>query len=134
MVSASELDDTLSWHENLNGAGTSWTSHVISTAGNNPAYAFVVDMNSDSDMDVVLATEFGLSWYEADGLDASAPEYFTMETVSRNVSAGDSIFAIDLDQDGDIDVLSADHDNKVISWSENVDGSGTVTSFYFFEF
>ena len=35
-----------------------------------------------------------------------------------------SVFGIDVDDDGDVDVLSADVDESTIAWHENLDGSG----------
>ena len=40
------------------------------------------------------------------------------QIISTNASGASSVFAADLDGDGDIDVLSASYDNK-IAWYEN---------------
>ena len=40
------------------------------------------------------------------------------------------MFGIDLDGDGDVDVLSASSDDDTIAWYENLDGSGGSWSYH----
>ena len=40
------------------------------------------------------------------------------------------MFGIDVDGDGDIDVLSASRGDDTIAWSENLDGSGGSWSYH----
>lgn len=56
-----------------------------------------------------------LAWYENDG-----SESFTKHSITTSASGGQSVHAIDMDNDGDIDVISASGNDNTISWYENV--------------
>lgn len=55
-----------------------------------------------------------ISWYENDG-----SQNFTEHIITQNAIGVVSVFAIDLDGDTDIDVLSASFDDSKIAWYEN---------------
>ena len=80
----------------------------------------VGDLNRDGRLDLILADDDALFWYENDG---AAPPNWIRRTVS-GAAAGDlqGTVAVDLDEDGDVDVLSANAANDEIAWYEN---SGT---------
>ncbi len=46
------------------------------------------------------------------------------QLISQNVNDAQDIFAADLDNDGDLDVLSASSGDNKIAWYENIDGLG----------
>jgi hypothetical protein len=58
-----------------------------------------------------------IAWYENDG-----SQKFTPHTISTVADRAISVFAADVDSDGDLDVLSASKDDDKIAWYEN-DGS-----------
>jgi len=62
-------------------------------------------------MDVLGSSAGSVSWYENDGFES-----FTTRTVST--SGASSVYAVDLDGDGDLDVLSAALGDSKISWYE----------------
>ncbi len=45
--------------------------------------------------------------------------------ISADVQGTDSVFAADVDADGDLDVLSASRTDQKVAWYENLDGNGT---------
>ena len=47
-LSASYVDDTIAWYENADGAGGSWTYHVISTAADWAHSVFAIDVDGDN--------------------------------------------------------------------------------------
>jgi hypothetical protein len=71
-------------------------------------------------MDVLSASEDDdkIAWYENNG----SGNFGTQQIITTAADGAQSVYAADLDNDGDIDVLSASYDNK-IAWYEN-DGSG----------
>ena len=62
-----------------------------------------------------------IAWYENDGSQS-----FTEHVISTNADGARSVYAVDVDGDGDIDVLSASESDDKIAWYEN-DGSQSFT-------
>lgn len=127
IVSGSEGDNVIAWYANLNGEGNFGSQNIITLEADGPRSIFVIDIDGDSDMDVLSAStrDDKLAWYEnLNGLGAFGPQ----QIISTNGDGTISVFAIDLDGDGDIDVLSASHTDDKIAWYENVDGQGDFGS------
>ena len=76
------------------------------------------DVDGDGDTDVLSASrdDDKIAWYESDG---GSPPSFTEHVISTTADYAVSVFATDLDGDGDTDVLSASHDDDKITWYEN---------------
>ena len=51
--------------------------------------------------------------------------FSTVQVISESANGADSVYAEDLDGDGDIDVLSASWEDDKIAWYENLDGAGS---------
>ena len=66
VLSASSVDDKIAWYENTNGDGTSWTTHVITTAADGALSVFAIDVDGDGDVDVLSASWYDdkIAWYE----------------------------------------------------------------------
>ncbi len=119
VLSASSLDDKIAWYENDGNSPPAFTARTISTAANGARSVFAADVDGDGDTDVLSASpdDDKIAWYENDG--ASPPD-FTARVISTAVDFAHSVFAADVDGDGDTDVLSASiRDNKV-AWYENL--------------
>ncbi len=56
-----------------------------------------------------------IAWYENNG-----SESFTAHTITSSADYASSVYAVDLDGDGDIDVLSASVVDDKIAWYENL--------------
>ncbi len=130
ILSASENDDKIAWYENLDGLGTFGLEQLISLTADGAQSVFGADLDGDDDVDVLSASETDgdITWYEnIDGLG----DFSFQPLINNDADGAQSVFSIDLDGDGDNDVLSAsDHINR-ISWYENTDGLGTFgPSFY----
>ena len=108
------------WHNN-NGAG-GFSTRVIADSVLAPASLFAADVDGDGVMDVLsaLREENKIVWYSYDG--SRNPE-FRQHVISANAIIPHSVFAADMDRDGDIDVLSASSGDDKIAWYEN-DGLG----------
>ena len=123
VLSASRYDDTVAWYENLDGSGGSFSTHVITTSADHAASVFAIDMDGDSDVDV-LSTSMAddtVAWYE--NLDGSG-DSFSTHVITSSADYPLSVFAIDMDGDGDVDVLSSSYNDDTVAWYENLDGSG----------
>ncbi len=124
VLSASSSDNKISWHEN--DGSQSFTTHTITTSADDLTSVLAADIDGDGDMDVLsgthgLDTGTGFYWYENDG-----DEQFTARKIGSSHGAM-SVFAADLDGDGDLDVLSGSPLDGEIFWLEN-DGNKHFTA------
>ncbi len=123
-------DDTVFWHENIDGAGNFGAQQIIDTEIGEAWSIFTEDMNSDGNLDFLTASwDSGeISWYEnLNGLG----NFGTKQVISNEAMRATSVFAADLDNDGDNDVLSASFDpgpSQIIAWYENQDGMGSFSA------
>ncbi len=122
VLTASYHDDTVAWYENDGGSPPTFTGRVISSAADGPRSVFATDVDGDGDTDVLSASfrDNKIAWYENDG---GSPSTFTARVISTNAIGASSVFATDVDGDGDTDVLSASVWDNKIAWYENDGGS-----------
>ncbi len=124
VLSASEFDDKIAWYENTDGAGTFGMQQIISTNANGALSVYAADIDGDGDMDVLSASDYDgkIAWYENTN---GAGIFGTQQVITTNASGAYSVYAADIDGDGDMDVLSASWNDSKIAWYENTDGAGT---------
>ncbi|MEZ6083096.1 MAG: FG-GAP-like repeat-containing protein [Phycisphaerae bacterium] len=123
-LSASQFDDKIAWYENIDGLGTFGIERVISTEANGASCVISADLDGDGDYDVLSTSRLDrkVAWYEnTDGLGTFGPQ----QVITTSARSANSVFAADLDGDGDYDVLSASSDDDKIAWYENTDGKGS---------
>ncbi len=97
---------------------------VITTQADGAPRVYAADLDGDGDPDVLSASVLDdkIAWYEnLDGLGTFGPQ----QIITTQADWANSVFAADLDGDGDPDVLSASMDDDKIAWYENLDGLGT---------
>lgn len=114
----------LVWSENLDGQGNYDLPQIISTSFNGSNYIYPEDIDNDGDIDVISA-EWGeagiVAWYEnTDGLGNFDPK----QIITTDIDYARSVYAADLDSDGDLDVISASNHPDKLAWYENLDGLG----------
>ena len=122
VLSASFNDDKIAWYESDGGSPPTFTEQVISTAADGAGSVFATDLDGDGDTDVLSASYLDnkIAWYESDG---GSPPSFTERVISTHAYRARSVFAADLDGDGDTDVLSASSSDDKIAWYESDGGS-----------
>ncbi|MEQ9391498.1 MAG: FG-GAP-like repeat-containing protein [Balneola sp.] len=118
LMSASVTDDKIAWYENDGANNPSFTEQVISTTANGAQSVYAADVDGDGDIDLLSASNSDdkIAWYENDG---AADPAFTERVVSTSANFALSVFATDVDGDGDIDILSASQFDDKIAWYEN---------------
>ena len=124
VLAVSTASDEVLWFENTNGQGDFGTAQIITAIADGVLSVYAADIDGDEDMDV-LSAEFGddtIAWFEnTDGMGNFGVE----QIITTNAISAKSVFATDLDNDGDMDVLSASANNTDISWYENTNSEGT---------
>ena len=118
IVSASGVDDTIAWYENDGAANPTWAAADIATNASNARSVFVADMDGDGDLDIVSASadDDTIAWYENDG--AANPSW-TAADIDTNADGALSVYVADMDNDGDLDIVSASYLDDTIAWYEN---------------
>ena len=122
--SASLNDDTVAWYENSSGDGSTWVKRVISTNANGAFSVRAADLDGDGDQDVVSTSLYDdkVAWYENTNGDGSS---WVEHVLTSSADFAHSSFPVDVDADGDLDVLSASSQNDTIAWFENLFGDGS---------
>ncbi|KPJ58374.1 MAG: hypothetical protein AMJ46_14285, partial [Latescibacteria bacterium DG_63] len=123
VLSASRYNDRIAWYEN-NGSGTFGGKQSISTQPRGPMSVYACDLDGDGDNDVLSASYFDdvIAWYE-NRLNEQTADFGSQQVISRWAADGaHSVYACDLDGDGDNDVLSASWNDNKVAWYENLSG------------
>lgn len=124
ILSASFNDNMIAWYENTDGLGTFSAEKIITTDAIGGQSIHTNDIDGDGDLDVLSAShnDDKIAWYEnTDGSGTFGPQ----QIISQAVDGATSVFSIDMDGDGDIDVLSSSRLDNKVAWYENTDGQGT---------
>jgi len=112
-----------SWFENLDGEGNFGSENIIDFDG---TFKIVpADIDGDGDIDIFKRELVGednlFTWLEnTDGLGS-----FIERQIISNFYQGRDMYATDIDNDGDIDLLTVYVGDGKIAWFENLDGLGT---------
>ena len=125
LMSASLNSDEIAWYENDGAADPTFTRIVVSTAANGAFSVHAGDVDGDGDLDLMSASLNGdeITWYENDGAADPTFDHIVISTAADNAS---SVFAGDVDGDGDLDLISASRGDDTIAWYEN-DGAADPT-------
>ncbi|EPR70754.1 hypothetical protein ADIWIN_3401 [Winogradskyella psychrotolerans RS-3] len=126
-VLSSSEDNQILWFENVNGLGE-FFPHKISHTVYDATFVNVADIDGDGDLDILAASDPSVTytdkivWFKnLDGLGNFGPEIL----ISNSASGVNKIISADIDNDGDLDVLSSSFDDDDIAWYENTDGLGS---------
>jgi hypothetical protein len=117
-------DNQIVWWRNDGGYPIAWTKFVIAYNFFQPYSVYAADFDDDGDQDVVGAAGTGdqIAWWRNDGGDTIQ---WTKYTIRNGYDFAHEVYAHDLDEDGDMDVLAASTDLNLISWWRN-DGGNPV--------
>lgn len=125
-ILTSYSDFKIQWFENTDGKGNFNIEHSFDA--NETGSIHSADMDNDGDIDVIAVSSNGygndsVAWYE--NIDGKG-NFDNEHLISTVRIWGESIFPSDLDNDGDIDVLTASGHSSVggtLAWYENINGT-----------
>ena len=120
VLSASLRDDKIAWYENL-GGGSFGVQQVITTSADAAPTTCTPRTWTETAVADVLSTstlDDKVAWYENLGGGSFGPE----QVITTIAFEAFSVYATDLDGDGDADVLSASLRDDKIAWYENLGG------------
>lgn len=113
--------DRLFWMRNEGGSVPAWTDLTIDTVIDYPCKVHPVDLDQDGNMDVVCAAWTGgviMAFYGSGGQNPT----WTPQTVDGSVTGAHGVRACDIDDDGDLDVLSASMNASTVYLHRNGGG------------
>jgi hypothetical protein len=126
IIAAVLADNRFYWYENdgvIYPESPSFTRHELPANARGAREVWTADINRDGRLDILGASraDNSIRWFRNDG---GSPATFTEFVVTDDVFSAWSVYATDIDGDGDLDILSAGRDDDRISWHEN-DGAPT---------
>ncbi|MCP4536105.1 MAG: choice-of-anchor D domain-containing protein, partial [Chloroflexi bacterium] len=113
--------------QNGDGDGMNWVTQMVDTAFGGASSVYAADIDGDGDLDVLGAATSGneIAWWENTSGDGTA---WSKHSVDASFNDAYSVYAADVDGDGDLDVLGAAYFANEIAWWENTSGDGTAWS------
>ncbi|MBX2829025.1 MAG: T9SS type A sorting domain-containing protein [Flavobacteriaceae bacterium] len=123
IITAMASHDLIAWHENLDGQGTFGPEQVITDQAVFAISVYAADLDNDNDMDVISGSSVDgkVAWFEnMDGLG----DFSSQNIITESLLGTRQVFAADLDNDTDMDVLSASQNDDKLAWYENTTIAG----------
>ena len=125
VLGAAEVSNTVAWWENPRGYPSAWTEHTVSSSFGGARSVYAEDVDGDGDLDVLGAANGAndITWWENTAGDGST---WNENTVAGGFQGANSVYAKDMDMDGDVDILGAANTANDIAWWENMYGDGVT--------
>ncbi|MEC9374541.1 MAG: FG-GAP-like repeat-containing protein, partial [Planctomycetota bacterium] len=117
LLAATFFDDVIQWYENTGAPIPTWPRRLIATSASGAIAVDSADLDGDMRTDIVSASsgDSKIAWYANTG----APrEVYEEQIIDDMVDGVSSLFATDLDDDGDIDLISTPFNGIV--WHEHL--------------
>ena len=117
-------ENKIAWYKNLDGLGNFGSQNIITSNLEYSTTVFSEDIDGDGDMDVIAVSgpQNKVVWFE--NLDGSGT-FSSVKVITTQAERAIGLYVADLDNDGDMDVISASYFDNKIAWYENTDGLGT---------
>jgi len=117
VIVASYYDHTVGWFRNLGGGSFSSMTVITRTAISAQGVS-VADIDSDGDLDVLSASsgDNTIAWYENIGGGQFCEVKNVVDTNAQGIR---TVIAVDLDEDGHLDLAAASKDDNTVAWYKN---------------
>lgn len=115
----SSYSGSISWWKNNNG---DWEKIAVDYAFATPVSLEALDFDSDSDLDLIACSESADSIYLLTNLNGLGTSW-NKTLIYGSIDAPSSAHAVDLDSDGDFDVISTGYNLNKVVWFENINGN-----------
>jgi hypothetical protein len=108
----------ITWWQNDGQQPINWTEQTVATGFAGACDVYPCDVDGDGDIDIIGCAWNGqeVAWWSNDG---GSPITWTGQTIDNTFTDAHEVFAADMDDDEDIDVLGASADLDEIAWFEN---------------
>ncbi|MFA5033081.1 MAG: T9SS type A sorting domain-containing protein [bacterium] len=101
------------WYENT-GNWDVWTKHIVGNASSAVSHTpctWPADINKDKQIDIVVASDIGLGWFQNLGNGASWSSF----KPANDTTSYHRCFTTDWDLDGDIDIIGARNNSGILT-------------------
>ncbi len=117
LIGSIRRHDGLTWWENTKGTATEWTKHTLDSSYHAEQQIDAADMDGDGDVDILGAARRinTIIWWE--NRKSNATEW-VKHIISRDLGNTGYTYAVDMDGDGNLDMLCIGADAKEIVWYE----------------
>jgi hypothetical protein len=123
LLAAMYEEDRILWWRNDGGNPITWTRFVIGDSFLQAGSVYAADIDSDSLTDVLGVARVGdeIAWWRNNGGD---PLTWTKQTIGKSFGAACVAQGIDLDGDGDMDVVGTAQSGNQVAWWRNDNEGG----------
>ena len=125
LFGAAASDDLIVWWENTAGDASQWTEHPVDIDFDFAMHLHAADLDNDGDLDLMGAALKGdaIHWWENTSGDASA---WVEHIINEEFDGARHVCSVDMDGDGDLDLLGSAYLADDVSWWENTLGDATT--------
>ncbi|MGD8306109.1 MAG: T9SS type A sorting domain-containing protein [Ignavibacteria bacterium] len=118
IIGAGAIPGSIAWWRNDGGDPIQWSKQTISNSFSGALSVDAADLDLDDDMDVFGAATnaYRVNWWENNG---NTPIQWYTNSILNGYTGAWPVFGVDLDEDGDIDILTAADAGNRVTWLEN---------------
>lgn len=126
IVYSSYLDGDIGWLVNMGSGVFNEPQNDFSHDLKKPTFFDIADFNGDGKNDILATSEVEgrTAWF-----DLYEPSFNNNYPVYSDIFGSSSVQAVDMDNDGDADIISINYAEDKLFWRDNTDGSGNEFSF-----